>query len=203
MSPPKGSVETSERPAKNTPARAAAGPPADPAPDANVDKIREILFGGQMQDYEQRFATLESRLAAAAAELREETRARLDALEAFTKKELAALSDRLATERRERTEAVAGAVGDLETADGAIELRIDALDERTADDGSQIRDQLLQQSKTASDDLRRVQRALSDRIDEEARALRSAKTDRQALAGLLADMAMRLSEPDSPEDAAS
>lgn len=202
MSPPKGSVETSERPAKNSTARADAAPPADVAPDANVDKIREILFGGQMQDYEQRFTTLENRLAAAAAELREETRARLDALEAFTKKELATLSDRLATERRERTEAVAGAVGDLETADGAIELRIDALDERTADDGSQIRDQLLQQSKAASDDLRRVQRALSDRIDEEARALRSAKTDRQALAGLLADMAMRLSEPEAPEDAA-
>ncbi len=201
MSPPKGSVAASERPTKNSGAPAPAAAPEPPA-DGNVDKIREILFGGQMQDYEQRFTTLENRLAAAAAELREETRARLDALEAFTKKELAALSDRLATERRERTEAIAGAVGDLETADSAIEQRIDALDERTADESSQMRDQLLQQSKSQADDLRRVQRALSDRIDEEARALRASKTDRQALAGLLADMAMRLSEPDSPEDGA-
>ncbi len=30
--------------------------------DGNVDKIREILFGGQMRDYEQRFADLETRL---------------------------------------------------------------------------------------------------------------------------------------------
>ena len=30
--------------------------------DGNVDKIRDILFGGQMRDYEQRFADLEKRL---------------------------------------------------------------------------------------------------------------------------------------------
>ena len=33
------------------------------ASDDNVDKIRQILFGGQMRDYEDRFAELEARLA--------------------------------------------------------------------------------------------------------------------------------------------
>lgn len=179
------------------------GAAAEPASDANVDKIREILFGGQMQDYELRFTALENRLASAAAELREETRARLDALEAYAKKELGALGDRLTSERRERTEAIASAAADGAAVSSAIELRIDALDERTSTDDSDLRDQLLQQSKALGDDLRRVQRALTEQIEEESRALRATKTDRQALAGMLADVAMRLSESDAPEAATS
>ena len=178
-------------------------PMTEPSADANVDKIREILFGGQMQDYELRFAALESRLASASAELREETRARLDALEAYIKKEVGALGDRLATERRERTEAIGAAAADAAAVSSAIELRVDALDERTSTDGSELRDQLLQQSKALGDDLRRVQQALAERIEEESHTLRATTTDRQALAGLLADMAMRLSEPDAPQAAAS
>ena len=30
-------------------------PPADAAADRNVEQIRDILFGGQMRDYERRF----------------------------------------------------------------------------------------------------------------------------------------------------
>ena len=179
------------------------GVAAEPASDANVDKIREILFGGQMQDYELRFTALENRLASAAAELREETRARLDALEAYAKKELGALGDRLTSERRERTEAIASAAADGAAVSSAIELRIDALDERTSTDNSDLRDQLLQQSKALGDDLRRVQRALAEQIEAESRALRATKTDRQALAGMLADVAVRLSESDAPEAATS
>ena len=48
---------------------------------ANVDKIRDILFGAQMRDYDKRFARLEDRLMKDADALREEMRKRLDALE--------------------------------------------------------------------------------------------------------------------------
>ena len=42
----------------------------------NVDKIRDILFGSQMRDYETRFARLEETLSKEASELRESTRRR-------------------------------------------------------------------------------------------------------------------------------
>ncbi len=177
----------------------AAADVTEATPDTNVEKIRDILFGGQMQDYELRFTALENRLASAAAELREETRARLDALEAYAKKQLGSLSDRLGAERRERAEAIGSAEADAAAMSSALELRIDALDERTAADDGELRDQLLQQSKALGDDLRRVQRALSEQIDEEARALRSSTTDRQALAAMMADVAMRLSDPEGTE----
>jgi hypothetical protein len=47
----------------------------------NVDKIRDILFGSQMRDYESRFARLEETLIKETLEIRETSRRRFDQLE--------------------------------------------------------------------------------------------------------------------------
>src|SRR5580692_5789470 len=70
----------------------------------NIDKIRDILFGSNMRDYEQRFARLEEALKKESLDLRETTRRHLEALEGFVHKELAAVDARLNTERDERSE---------------------------------------------------------------------------------------------------
>jgi hypothetical protein len=46
-------------------------PATDGAQDRNVDQIRDILFGGQMRDYERRFGELNARLEAELARMRE------------------------------------------------------------------------------------------------------------------------------------
>jgi len=53
---------------------------------ANVDKIRDILFGSQMRDYDKRFGRLEDRLIKDAESLREEMKKRFETLEAFVQK---------------------------------------------------------------------------------------------------------------------
>ena len=73
---------------------------------ANVDKIRDIIFGSQIRHYEKRFARLEERLTADAQALREDTKKRDDTLEAFVHKELDSLSQRLKGEKSERAEAL-------------------------------------------------------------------------------------------------
>ena len=55
---------------------------------ANVDKIRDILFGSQMRDYDKRFVRLEERLAKAADALRDDLKKRFDSLEAFVQQEV-------------------------------------------------------------------------------------------------------------------
>src|SRR5215210_3122558 len=70
------------------------------AESGNIDKIRQILFGGQMRDYEKRFSRLEERLLKESADLRDETKKRFDALEAFVRSEFEALSERLVAEQR-------------------------------------------------------------------------------------------------------
>src|SRR5215831_10688728 len=81
--------------------------PTDPKTDSteagetqegtNVNKIRDILFGSQMRDYERRFAGLEDRLAKAIDSLREEIKRQMDSLEVFTREEVESLGQRLKT----------------------------------------------------------------------------------------------------------
>src|SRR5579863_8969892 len=70
----------------------------------NVDKIRDILFGSQMRDYETRFARLEEALVKETAEIRESHRRRLDQLEQHIKHEFEALEARIKSERDERSD---------------------------------------------------------------------------------------------------
>ena len=62
----------------------------EPTGAQSVDKIREIIFGNQMQDYDKRFARLEDGLEKKLTELRDATHKRLDSIESFIKKEIEA-----------------------------------------------------------------------------------------------------------------
>jgi hypothetical protein len=63
----------------------------DQASPDNLEKVRDILFGAQMRDYERRFAHVEEGLRRESTDLREETRLRFDSLENYIKQEIAAL----------------------------------------------------------------------------------------------------------------
>jgi hypothetical protein len=73
---------------------------------ANVDKIRDILFGSQMRDYEKRFARLEERFAKASDTLREDFKKRFDSLESFVGQELESLGQRLKAEKADRADSL-------------------------------------------------------------------------------------------------
>ena len=47
-------------------------PVSDAAPGSNIDQLRDIIFGGQMREYEKRFVRMEERLAKEISEMREE-----------------------------------------------------------------------------------------------------------------------------------
>src|SRR3954463_16542685 len=70
----------------------------------NVDKIRDILFGSQMRDYESRFARLEETLIKETVEIRETSKRRFDQLESYIRKEFETVQARLKSERDERTD---------------------------------------------------------------------------------------------------
>jgi hypothetical protein len=70
----------------------------------NVDKIRDILFGSQMRDYETRFARLEETVIKETTEIRESSRRRFDQLEQYIKREFEALEERFKAEREVRSD---------------------------------------------------------------------------------------------------
>ena len=74
------------------------------AEGANVDKIRDILFGSQMRDYEKRFMRLEDTVTKAIETLREDMTKRFDTLSNYMKEEADSLSQRVKAEKAERSE---------------------------------------------------------------------------------------------------
>ncbi len=159
---------------------------------ANVDKIRDIIFGSQMRDYEKRFARLDERLTADAQALREDTKKRLDALEAFVQKEVDSLSQRLRGEKSERSEALKELTREMRDTAKTIEKGISQIDDQLAKEAAALRSQLLEQSKQLAAEIESKHRAASSALDREAQSLRTDKADREALADLFTEMAMRM-----------
>jgi DNA repair exonuclease SbcCD ATPase subunit len=158
----------------------------------NLDKVRDILFGGQMRDYERRFQRLDERLAHETAELKDEVRRRLTALEQFVKQETEALADRIRVEQEERTDATRELSREARENAKAFEKKTGQLDDQIGKVQRESRQQILELRQTVSDDLgARIQDVLS-RLSRESAELRADKTDRATLAALLTEMAMRL-----------
>ncbi|HEX4936143.1 MAG TPA: hypothetical protein VFV33_23340, partial [Gemmatimonadaceae bacterium] len=85
-------------------------PMPTPPDTGNVDKIRDILFGSQMRDYDRRFSGVEERLLRESGELREEMSRRLSASEQHLRHELESLAGTLSAEQRDRTQGVRDAM---------------------------------------------------------------------------------------------
>ena len=158
----------------------------------NVDKIREILFGGQMRDYDKRFSRLEERLARESSELRAETKRLLEALETFVKKEFESLTNRLQSEQKTRDESVQDVTRKLQETGKALESKLAQFDTQTTQAQRDLRQQLLDQSKSLSEEIRRKHDEVSALVQREVTELSHDKTDRTALSALFTEVALRL-----------
>jgi hypothetical protein len=165
---------------------------AEVAAGGNLDKVRDLLFGGQMRDFDRRFSRLEERLGKETADLREEVRKRLATLEAYVKAEVDSLSDRLRAEQDGRASADQDLGRDLRGAAQQFDQKVSQLDEIVARGQRELRQQLHAQHQELSDEIRQRFEDVLERLAREAGELRGDKTDRKALAALLTEMAMRL-----------
>ena len=164
------------------------------ASGASVDKIREILFGSQIKNYETRFARLEDALARETAEIKDTMRRRLDSLEAFFKSETESLAARLKTERDEREEVLNNISRELKAASAHLSKKILDLDNKAAQDRSAARQELMAESRKLLDEIRQRNDSLSSLLETRVQELRHAKTDRSALAALFVELAVRLKD---------
>jgi hypothetical protein len=160
----------------------------------NIDKIRDIIFGSNMRDYEQRFARLEEALKKESLDLRDTTRRNLEALEAFVHKELAALEGRLNIERDERAESHALLSADLSTHSSSVFKKIGEVENQEAQAKREIRNDLLQQSKELTDAIRAKGEELVALLERRSQELQHQKTDRAALASLFSEVSLRLTD---------
>lgn len=159
---------------------------------SNIEKIRTILFGNQMRDYDSRFARLEDQLAQQVTELREDFRRRSDALEASVRQELDSLSERLAGEYEGRASSLKDLNKAMDELSAGMDQRTHQLEEQLSKSGRELRQQVLSQGKQLREELQLGITELSGIVQRELQQLRHGKTDRAALAGLLTELAARI-----------
>ena len=159
-----------------------------------VDKIRDILFGSNMREYEARFARLEETLMKEAAELRESSRRRFETLENYVRKEFESLQSRVKTERDERSDAFHQHSRELRETGDALTRKIRDLDDQTASTASSLRQEILTHAQNLTDELRARQEDVSALVEKRFQALQHGKTDRATLASLLNELALRISD---------
>ena len=159
----------------------------------SVDKIRDLIFGNQMKDYDKRFTRLEEGLQKQLKELRDATDHRLDSIEAFIKKEIEAIDDRLKTEQSMRVESAKELSSEIKNSTRKISKNIEQLEEKQSKDSRDLRQQLLDMSKDLSSEIAKKQNEASKALDRAVKALDDDKVARSFLSELLMELAVRTS----------
>jgi DNA anti-recombination protein RmuC len=139
-------------------------PSAQTAADTSLDQIRDILFGAVMRDTDKKLARLEERLLKEQEDLKEDARHRFESLEVFVKKEMESLAERLQAGHITRDEALRALTQELKEVVSGFEKRTTQLDEQTAKAQRELRQQILDQSKTLRDEYRGQYRQLSEAV---------------------------------------
>jgi len=180
------------------PARPADLAPNEAAPES-LDKVRDILFGGQMRAVESRLQGLEERIMREQATMRTEFTKQLAEVDATGKREAQTLNERLVAERTKRTEELKTLSAELRETLKSLEKRHVKLEELTGMADAEIRDNILQQSRAITAEIERLSQRVSADLNREVTALRTDKTDVSAIVSVFSDMATRLSgEPRPP-----
>ena len=169
-------------------------PFAEAREEEGIDKVRDILFGTQVRQYEQKFKHLEDLIQKEIANLRSETTKSADMLETYVKKELEALSEQVKNEQTERTESVEELSGKIDRTVKNLEKKTGQLSEKVLASQRDLQEQILQQSKSLMEEIRSQNSQISSSLDQSVDELRTEKMDRLAFANLLMEVAMRLKD---------
>ena len=168
--------------------------PVVPEGAENIDKIRDILFGSQVRDFEKRFARLEEFVKREIRSLETGTTQRFDSLENYIRSEIESLSKQLNTEQKERSNSVEDLSSSLKETKKTIDKKTALLDQQMTKGQGDLRQQLLDRSKKITDEMRNKYKEITAVLERSVKELQTDKTDRLALADLFMEVSLRLKE---------
>jgi hypothetical protein len=164
----------------------------------NVEKIRDILFGGYIRDYEKRFRRLEERLALENQRVRDDLLQRLKNLEDALAHETDSLSEKLKTDRQERILGQQDLAQELNVLKNELNNRFAQVDEQVVKEVKQLRQQFHSRSQELASQLRLQGENLTGLIKQEVAQLQEEKVNRTDLAAFFTEFAFRLNRDLNP-----
>jgi DNA repair exonuclease SbcCD ATPase subunit len=165
---------------------------------AGVDKIRDLLFGNQMQDYDRRFSMLEERFLQRFREIESETARTISSLESSAKKQMESFAVELREEKDLRTDADKEMERVEREHNDTIEKRLRSMSEQVTRLEREQADRLTQEVQSLRDELKRRNEDIQHTIEKMFAELNSVKTDRNLLASLFLEVARCLNQDVGP-----
>ena len=160
----------------------------------NIDKIRDILFGGHMRDYDKRFKRMEDRYSQETTQLRDDLAQRIRALEELLNNEVDGLTEKAKTDRQERQAAHQEVLYTVNSLKNELNARVTQLDEQFAKDVKQMRQQMHSKFQELVTQMRQQNDNLVGLVKQEVGHLQEDKVSRTDLASFFSEFALRLNK---------
>lgn len=173
--------------------------PAGDSGEENVEKIREILFGAHIRDYDSRFSQLEQRLVAENEKMGQFLEKRLTGIATATQRELAGLAEQLDDQKKRLAALQNESRSELESVNHQIGERLNNIDDLVDKETRALRNDLSEQHNSLVDLVNKTRASLNESLTEESGQLRKGKVDREDLSAMLAELAARLNQDGGSE----
>lgn len=158
----------------------------------NIDQIRDIIFGAQLREYDNRFDKIDSDLSM----MQQDMHARIEQVKTVLSTEMRAAVDSLEKKVKSLTlntqEESADLRQQIDRVNRKCSSTIEALDEAIDNQTSSIRDELSQTRERLSEETRTLKTQVFEELDRRFSMLRDVKVSRDDMAEILFELGMRL-----------
>ena len=164
----------------------------DSAEEGNLEKVRDILFGTQSREFDERCNRLEKRLLQESTDLKDQLTRSMDDIKAYVNSEVSRLTNQIQQEQAGRSNSMEEVGQVIKTMGSQLESRLSGLHDQTRIQHQKLEGQLTQQKAELSEQHQQALTDMQGRFQEALNELKTDKTDRADLAEMLMDVALRL-----------
>ena len=189
--PKKVSYEVSETPVRKAVPSSQRELP-ESAEEGNLEKVRDILFGTQSREFEERCNLLEKRLLQESTDLKDQLTRSLEDIKTYVNSEVSRLTKQIQEEQAGRSNSVEEVGQVIKTLGSQLESRLSGLHDQTTTQHQKLEGQLNQQKSELTEHHQRALAEMQSRFQEALNELKADKTDRAVLSEMLMDVALRL-----------
>ena len=158
----------------------------------NIDQIRDIIFGAQLREYDNRFDRIESDISL----LQQDMQTRLEQVKVVVTTELRAAFDSFEKKLKSINLTVQEDTTDIRQQIDRVNRKfsssIEALDEAIDNQTGAIRDDFSQSRDQLQEDIRTLRTQVFEELDRRFSVLREVKVSRDDMAEILFELGMRL-----------
>lgn len=158
----------------------------------NIDQIRDIIFGAQLREYDNRFDKIDSDLSM----MQQDIQARIEQVRTVLSTEMRTAFDSLEKKIKSITlntqEESADMRQQIDRINRKFSSSIEALDEAIDNQTGSIRDELSQTRERLSEETRILKTQVFEELDRRFSMLREVKVSRDDMAEILFELGMRL-----------